>query len=198
MVGPCDLDGGVRRRGDQGDTGQGCGRGTIVAKSGRHRERRRTPHGDALSDGIIKQFPDATPTEEPYAFDALVGADVLIYSFASFAEKRIVAVVFVANGCPTVRSLETLLQQFQREYEDRGVQLVLINSNNSAMSPRDTYAAVVERARESEFAFPYLKDDSGSVARRFGAVTTPHAFVLDERRRVRYRAGSPTPARPRP
>jgi thiol-disulfide isomerase/thioredoxin len=131
--------------------------------------------------------PNATPTEEPDAFDALVGADGLIYSFASFAERRIVAVVFVANGCPSVRSLEPLLQEFHCGYEDRGVQLVLINSNNSALSPRDTYAAVVERARESGFSFPYLKDESGSVARRFGAVTTPHAFVLDERRCVRYK-----------
>src|SRR5262249_40171464 len=131
--------------------------------------------------------PNATPTERPYAFESLVGADGLIYSLASFAEKRIVAIVFVANGCPSVRRLEPLLQDFQRGYEDRGVQLVLINANNSALSPRDTYAEVVERARKSGFAFPYLKDDSGNVARRFGAITTPHAFVLDERRRVRYR-----------
>src|SRR5262249_11830537 len=118
---------------------------------------------------------NATPLEEPYGFDGLVGADGLTYSLASFAEKRIVAVVFVGNGCPSVRSLEPLLQDFQRRFEARGAQLVLINSNNPALSPQDTYAAVVERTRESEFAFPYLKDHDGSVARRFGAETTPHA-----------------------
>jgi hypothetical protein len=47
--------------------------------------------------------------------------------------------------------------------------------------------AIVKRASESGFAFPYLKDEGGGVARRFGAVTTPHAFVLDEQRRLRYR-----------
>jgi hypothetical protein len=55
------------------------------------------------------------------------------------------------------------------------------------MPPRDTYAAIVNRARRSGLGFPYLKDDGGVVARRFGAVTTPHAFVLDEQRRLRYR-----------
>jgi len=96
-------------------------------------------------------------------------------------------VVFAANGCPTVRGLEPLLQEFQSKYERRSVQLLLVNSNNSALSPRDTYVEMVTRARESGFAFPYLKDEGGVVARRFGAVTTPHAFVLDEQRRLRYR-----------
>jgi thiol-disulfide isomerase/thioredoxin len=125
--------------------------------------------------------------ENPYRFDGLVGADGRTYSLCSFEEKRVVAVVFAANGCPTVRSLEPWLQGFQRKYERRGVQLVLINSNNSALSPRDTYAAIVNRARRSGLGFPNLKDDGGVVARRFGAVTTPHAFVLDEQRRLRYR-----------
>jgi thiol-disulfide isomerase/thioredoxin len=125
--------------------------------------------------------------ESPYTFDGLVGADGRTYSLSSFKEKRVVAVVFASNGCPTVRSLEPWLLGFQHAYERRGVQLVLINSNNSALSPRDTQAATVKRARDSGFRFPYLKDDGGIVARRYGAVTTPHAFVLDERRRLRYR-----------
>lgn len=127
-----------------------------------------------------------TLAEKRYTFDGLVGADGHTYSLASFEAKRVVAVVFVANGCPTVRSLEPWLQDFQRHYERHGVQLVLVNSNNSALSPRDTYAEIVKRARDSSFTFPYLKDDGGSVARSFGAVTTPHAFALDAQRRLRY------------
>jgi hypothetical protein len=65
--------------------------------------------------------------------------------------------------------------------------LVLVNSNNSALSPGDTYEAIVKRASESGFAFPYLKDEGSVVARRFGAATTPDAFVLDQQRRLRYR-----------
>jgi thiol-disulfide isomerase/thioredoxin len=128
-----------------------------------------------------------TVAQSPYTFEALAGADGRTYSQSSFEEKRLVVVVFAANGCPSVRALEPLLKEFQSEYKRHGVQLLLVNSNNSALSPRDTYAATVERARESSFAFPYLKDEGGVVARRFGAVTTPHAFVLDEQRRLRYR-----------
>jgi thiol-disulfide isomerase/thioredoxin len=127
-----------------------------------------------------------TLAENRFAFDGLVGADGATYSLSSFEDKRVVVVVFAANGCPTVRSLEPWLQEFQREYERQGVQLVLVNSNNSSLSPRDTHAEIVKRARDSGYAFPYLKDDGGVVARRFGAVTTPHAFVLDEQRRLRY------------
>jgi thiol-disulfide isomerase/thioredoxin len=127
-----------------------------------------------------------TLAQDPYTFDGLLAADGKTYSLSSFEEKRLVVVVFAANGCPTVRSLEPLLVEFQREYERHAVQLVLVNSNNSALSPGDTYEATVKRARESGFAFPYLKDEGGAVARGFGAVTTPHAFVLDEQRRLRY------------
>jgi thiol-disulfide isomerase/thioredoxin len=129
----------------------------------------------------------STLARNPYTFDRLVGADGLVYSLSSFAEEEIVVVVFVANGCPTVRGLEPLLHRIQREYERLGVQLVVVNSNNSALSPRDTYDEIVKRAQESRFAFPYLKDEGGLVARRFGALTTPHAFVLDQQRRLRYR-----------
>jgi thiol-disulfide isomerase/thioredoxin len=128
-----------------------------------------------------------TVAQSPYSFEALAGADGRRYSLSSFEEKRVVVVVFAANGCPTVRGLEPLFKEFQRQYERRGVQLLLVNSNNSALSPPDTYAEVVKRAQESGFAFPYLKDEGGVVARRFGALTTPHAFVLDKQRRLRYR-----------
>src|SRR6266545_3324009 len=104
---------------------------------------------------------------QTYTFDALAGTDGCTYSLSSFEEKRVVVVVFAANGCPTVRGLEPLLQEFQSEYERLGVQLVLVNSNNSALSPRDTYVAMVKRARESGFTFPYLRDEGGVVARRF-------------------------------
>lgn len=127
-----------------------------------------------------------TLARNPYTFDRLLGADGLTYSLSSFADKQVVVVVFASNGCPTVKGLEQLLQAFQREYEPRGVQLVLVNSNNSALSPRDTYDEVVKRAQESRLDFPYLKDEGGLVARGFGALTTPHAFVLDEQRRLRY------------
>ncbi len=77
--------------------------------------------------------------------------------------------------------------EIQESYEPDGVQLVAINSNNSYLSPADTFAEMVKRAKEKKFNFPYLKDEDGSVGRNYGAVSTPHVFVLDRERRLRYR-----------
>ena len=120
-------------------------------------------------------------------FHDLPGADGNQYSLSSFQDKRVLIVVFVGNGCPTVKAYEDRLAGIHKTYADRGVQLVAINSNNPYLSPPDTYAQVARRAKEKGFAFPYLKDEGGEVARRYGAVCTPHIFAFDEERRLRYR-----------
>jgi peroxiredoxin len=72
-------------------------------------------------------------------------------------------------------------------YAPHGVQLVALNSNNAYLSPADTFAEMVTRAQEKQFNFPYLKDEDGSVAEAFGAISTPHIFVLDRTRILRYK-----------
>lgn len=65
--------------------------------------------------------------------------------------------------------------------------MVAINPNNSSISPPDTLEEMRKRAREFGYNFTYLKDGDRRLARSLGAQTTPHAFVLDKYRRVRYR-----------
>jgi peroxiredoxin len=65
--------------------------------------------------------------------------------------------------------------------------LLALNSNNSYLSPGDTYAEMVLRVKEKGFNFPYVKDEDRTVARAYGAVCTPHVFLLDEDRRLRYK-----------
>ncbi|MGH9280084.1 MAG: thioredoxin family protein [Acidimicrobiales bacterium] len=121
------------------------------------------------------------------AVASLVGADGRVCSLDQFAPAEVLVVVFVANGCPTVRLYEPRLAELYHRYGDRGVQIVLVNSNNGHLSPPDTYDRVVERAVRSELPFPYLKDGDGHLARACGAICTPHAFVFDGERRLRYR-----------
>jgi peroxiredoxin len=109
------------------------------------------------------------------------------YSLSSFAGDPILVLVFMANGCPTVKGYGERLQQLQSDYEGKGVRLIGINSNNSALSPPDTLEAMEQRSREAGHNFPYLKDPDGRVARSYGATRTPHVFVLDTSRRLRYR-----------
>ena len=60
------------------------------------------------------------------------------------------------------------------------------NPNNASLSPSDALAQMVKRSTTRGFNFTYLKDADGAVARSYGAVCTPHAFVLDSHRRIVY------------
>jgi peroxiredoxin len=115
------------------------------------------------------------------------GADGLSHRLEDFADARALVVVFIGNGCPTVRAYEDRLKDLHEKYGSQGVQLVAVNSNNPHLSPFDTHAEMVRRANEAKLPFPYLKDEDGSLARTFGAISTPHAFVFDADRRLRYR-----------
>jgi peroxiredoxin len=120
-------------------------------------------------------------------FAGLVGTDGRTYSLGTFDDDAVLVVVFVANGCPTVRLYEERLAEMARRYEDRGLRIVLVNSNNPHLSPPDAYGEMVERAKRSALPFPYLKDADGELAKGCGAICTPHAFAFDADRRLRYR-----------
>lgn len=120
-------------------------------------------------------------------FAGLVGADGRRHSFAGFDDDPVLVLVFVGNGCPTVRLYEQRLAELHRRFGDRGARIVLVNSNNPHPSPPDTLERMVERANRSGLPFVYLKDADGSLARGCGAICTPHAFVYDGERRLRYR-----------
>lgn len=119
-------------------------------------------------------------------FESLLATDGLRYSDSSFADARLLAVVFISNGCPTVRVYEDRLADIQHRYSDQGVQVVAVNANNPYLSPGDAYPEMVKRAKDRGFGFPYLKDEDGVLARSLGAVCTPHVFVFDQDRRLRY------------
>lgn len=110
-----------------------------------------------------------------------------VYGLSSFAAARLLAVVFVSNGCPTVRAYEDRLSGMHHRYADQGVTLVAVNANNPHLSPGDAYERMVARAHDHALPYPYLKDDGGRAARAFGAICTPHAFLFDEGRSLRYR-----------
>lgn len=121
-------------------------------------------------------------------FDDMPGADGGSYGLSSFDDKPVLVFAFISNGCPMVRAYDgARLISIQKVYGPRGVQVVAINSNNAHLSPIDGYEEVVERAEEAGYNFPYLKDEDGRVARVLEATTTPHVFVFDRERRLRYR-----------
>jgi len=120
-------------------------------------------------------------------FGNLFGVDGERYSLSSFQNKRLLVLLFISNGCPTVKACQDRMIKIQKDYSGKGVQLFALNSNNASLSPADTYAEMVLRVREKGFNFPYVKDDDTSVAKAYGALCTPHSFLLDEERRLRYK-----------
>ena len=125
--------------------------------------------------------------EEGPNFENLPSTDGKSYSLSSFSDKQVLVLVFIGNGCPTCKATEERLILIQRDYGPRGVQLILVNSNNASISPPDTLDEMRKRATEVGYVFPYLKDSKGVLARSVGAQTTPHVFLFDRERRLRYR-----------
>lgn len=100
------------------------------------------------------------------------------------------AVVFTCNHCPYALVWHDRIVDVARDYADRGVRVLAINSNDSRRYPADSYEAMQERVRKEGWPMPYLHDESQDAARAFGAKTTPDVFVLDSSGKVRYR-GAP-------
>ena len=85
-----------------------------------------------------------------------------------------------------MKACQDRMIKIQKDYGAKSVQLLALNSNNAYLSPADTYAEMVLRVQEKGFNFPYVKDEDRTVAKAYGAMCTPHAFLLDEERRLRY------------
>ena len=117
---------------------------------------------------------------------SLLGVDGKTYSLSGLKEARLVVVVFSCNHCPYVQAYEGRLIAVQRDYAAKGVQLVAINANDAAKYPDDSFPEMVKRAKAKGYNFPYLHDVTQQVARAYGAERTPHIFVLDQSRVLRY------------
>ncbi len=104
----------------------------------------------------------------------------------SLAGPGATVVVFTCNHCPYALAWHERLQQVARDYRDRGVRMLQINSNDAERYRHDSVEAMAARVGAGEFAGPYLHDASQDVARAWGAAVTPDVFVLDGDGRVAY------------
>jgi peroxiredoxin len=116
----------------------------------------------------------------------LKGIDGNMCGLADFTDKKAVVVIISCNHCPTVIASEDRMIQIQKDYADKGVQLIAINGNETNNHPTDDFPHMVERAKEKGFNFPYLRDDTQEVVRAYGAVRTPEVFLLGLDRTLVY------------
>ena len=116
----------------------------------------------------------------------LPGVDGKNYSPASFKDAKLLIVVFSCNHCPYVIGSEARMIKFYNEYKPRGVEMIAINSNETVGHPTDSFEHMVAHAREKKLPFKYVRDDSQEVALAYGALRTPHYYVFDQERKLRY------------
>ncbi len=127
---------------------------------------------------------------------ALPGVDGKTYRLSDFAAAKVLAVVFTCNHCPTAQAYEERLIQLHVDFKDRGVALVAISPNDPLAVRLDElgYTDVSDsleemkiRAKDRGFAFPYLYDgDTQAASKAFGVLATPHVFIFDAARKLRY------------
>ncbi|MGH9150183.1 MAG: thioredoxin family protein [Acidimicrobiales bacterium] len=113
-----------------------------------------------------------------------------------FAAAPGLLVAFLCNHCPYVRHIRGRLATLAAGWQDQGLAVVGINSNDAAAYPDDSPQAMVEEIRTAGYTFPYLIDESQEVAHAHRAACTPDFFLFDAGRRLAYR-GQFDASRPR-
>lgn len=126
----------------------------------------------------------------------LPGVDGKRHALHDYDKAKVLVIVFTCNHCPTAQAYEGRIKQLYADYKDKGVALVAINPNNPAAirldelgytDLSDSLDEMKIRAKEHGFEFPYLFDgDTQKVAHAYGCLATPHVFIFDAARKLRY------------
>ncbi len=116
----------------------------------------------------------------------LPGTDDRKHSLEVLKDKGVIVVCFTCNSCPYASDYEDRMVALQKKFimEGLNAQLVAINSNTVAADNMDR---MKERAAEKKFNYPYLWDESQTVAKAYGAIYTPEFYVLNKQREIIYR-----------
>ena len=150
----------------------------------------------ALGIDAAETLPPTLSVGAPAPDFDLPGVDGRNYSLKDFGGAKVLAVLFTANHCPTAQYYEERVKSLVVDYKDKGVAVVAI-SPNDPHSVRldelgwtdlsDSFEEMKLRAKHKEFNFPYLYDGDNEVASRaYGPVATPHLFIFDSERKLRY------------
>jgi peroxiredoxin len=110
----------------------------------------------------------------------LKNIDGNMISLANFKDAKGFIVVFTCNHCPVAKAYESRIAALNQQYAPQGYPVVAINPTDPGIYPDDTWDKMVSYAKERNYSFPYLEDESQMITREFGATNTPHVFVLQK------------------
>lgn len=126
----------------------------------------------------------------------LPGVDGKTYSLASFKNVPVLVLIFTCNHCPTAQAYEDRIIKMTTEYKSKGVAVVAVSPNDPKAvrldelgytDMGDSFEEMKLRAQQKGYNFPYLYDgETETASKAYGPVATPHAFVFDSERKLRY------------
>jgi len=126
----------------------------------------------------------------------LPGIDGHTHCLKDYASSKVLVIAFTCNHCPTAQLYESRIKQLAADYRERGVALVAIEPNNpnavrldemGYTDVGDSFEEMKTRAAYRHFNFPYLYDgETQKISRAYGPTATPHLFIFDSERRLRY------------
>ena len=117
---------------------------------------------------------------------SLKNVDGNFVSLSDYEDANGFIIIFSCNHCPFVVAYEDRYNELHDKFAPKGWPLIAINPNDPEVEPEDSFDNMVIRAREKGFQFPYVFDDGQKIFPQYGATRTPHVFLLDKDRVVRY------------
>lgn len=110
----------------------------------------------------------------------LKNIDGKMVSLSDYIDAKGYIVIFTCNHCPYAKAYEDRIIALDKKYAKLGFPVIAINPNDAVQYPEDDFESMKVRAKEKGFTFPYVHDETQEVARKYGAIKTPHIFVLQK------------------
>lgn len=134
----------------------------------------------------ISPVVDAYKVGEQATDFSLKNVDGSMVSLKDYKGANGYIVVFTCNTCPYAVMYEDRIIELHKKYVKDGYHVVAINPNDPSVKAGDDFASMQARAKEKNFPFKYLFDEGQKVYPAFGATRTPHVYLLDANRYIRY------------
>lgn len=117
---------------------------------------------------------------------SLKNVDGKMVSLADYPDAKGYIVIFTCNECPYAKMYEDRINDLNNTYAPKGYPVIAIMPNDPSVQPGDGFTQMQARAKEKGFTFPYLMDEGQTVFPKYGATKTPHVFLLDAKKVVKY------------
>lgn len=131
--------------------------------------------------GIYTVYAQGYQVGDKAADFRLKNVDNTYVSMKDYPEAKGFVVIFTCNHCPFAKAYEDRIIAIHNEYSKKGMPVIAINPNDPEVVSSDSFEEMKKRAKEKNFPYPYLVDETQLVYKQYGATRTPHVFVLKKK-----------------